>query len=239
MIYVAICDDEAQAVAAHRQATEAVMREKGAAAAITTYTSSDMLLADICDDGAYFDLILLDIEMPGLDGMALAEQIAPVLPQVRIIFITSHREYAIDAFALNIFRYVPKEELATRLPQAIGDALALMRLEEGQSYTIQTASRLEKLPLKDILYIAREGKNVCFITKGGATLERTSLAQVMETIDDPAFVPIDRGIIVNLLHVMQVKDGFVVLSGGIRLPIARSHLKTVKAQVAAYWGAIL
>ena len=202
---------------------------------IVCFSDGESLLADLGDK----DILFLDIEMPGLDGMALVEKVAPRLPQVRVIFITSHREYAIDAYALNIFRYVPKDELEKRLPQAILDAAKLVALEDGKSYTIQTAHRLEKLPLREILYIAREGKNVCFLTAQGAHLERTSLGAVAEKLDDPAFVYIDRGMIVNLVHVLAVKEGFAELDNGQRLPISRGHLAEVKAQLAAYWGALL
>ena len=71
MIQLAICDDEPQTVALHRRLAEEALQAIGAAAAVTTYTSSENLLADICDDGYFYDLILLDIEMPGVDGMAL------------------------------------------------------------------------------------------------------------------------------------------------------------------------
>lgn len=239
MIRLAICDDDAQAVAAHRTLAEQALSGAGYGVMVETYTKSESLLADICEDGRAFDLILLDIEMPGLDGMALVAKIAPYLPQVRVIFITSHREYAIDAYALNIFRYVPKDELAERLPQAVIDAAKLITLEDGKSYTIQNAHRLEKLALRDIFYIAREGKNVCFFTTQGEALERTSLAAVLEQLNDPAFVMIDRGMIVNLVHVLAVKDGFAVLDNGVQLPISRGHLAEVKAQLAAYWGALL
>ena len=111
MIRLAICDDDAQAVDAHRALAERALARGGYTVTMEVYTKSESLLADICEDGRVYDLILLDIEMPGLDGMALARRIAPLLPQVRVIFITSHREYAIDAYALNIFRYVPKDEL--------------------------------------------------------------------------------------------------------------------------------
>ena len=77
---------------------------------------------------------------------------------MKIIFITSHVEYAIDAFELSIFRYVPKNDIARRLPGAICDAIRLIELEEGQFYTIQTNSRLEKIPYKEILFLSRDGK---------------------------------------------------------------------------------
>lgn len=87
--------------------------------------------------------------------------------------------------------------------------------------------------------MAREGKNVCFITTQGVSLERTSLQQVMERLDAEEFIYIDRGMIVNLIHVMQVKDGFAVLGNGTRLPISRSHLQDVKRTLNTYWGSKL
>ena len=106
------------------------------------------------DDGFFYDLILLDIEMPGISGMEIPQQLKGFLPNVRIIFVTSHTEYAIDAFELSIFRYVPKNNLEVKLAAAVNDAAKLIELEAGQEYTIQTASRMEKIPYKDIFYIA-------------------------------------------------------------------------------------
>lgn len=146
MLHIAICDDDPAAVQTHREITEQSLRQCQCAGEISIYTHSDNLLYDITQDHFFFDLILLDIEMPGCTGMEMAEQIRPHLPQGKIIFITSHVEYAIDAFALSIFRYVPKAELAQRLPAALRDAIALITLEDGKTYTIQTSSRLENSP---------------------------------------------------------------------------------------------
>ena len=183
-----------------------------------------------------FDLILLDIEMPGSTGMEIAEKIKPYLPQVKIIFITSHIEYAIDAFELSIFRYVPKDDTARRLPAAITDAVKLIVLEEGKTYTIQTNSRLEKIPCRDILYIERDGKNAAITTSGGCSKVRKSLQQVYEELGTEEFIFIDRGIIVNLIHVMQIRNGMAVLKNGTSLPVSRSHLQDVKEQICRYWG---
>ena len=143
MLRIAVCDDDKEAVVRHKSIAEQCLRECGCAGETLSYTASENLLYDITEDHFFFDLILLDIEMPGSSGMELAEKIRPCLPDVKIIFITSHIEYAIDAFELSVFRYVPKAEIEKRLAAAVRDAVKLIMLEEGKTYTIRTSSRLE------------------------------------------------------------------------------------------------
>ncbi len=236
MLQIAICDDEQDTVQENKKTAEECLCQCKTAGKILTYTTSANLLWDITEDHFFFDLILLDIEMPGISGMEIAEKIRPFLPDVKIIFITSHIEYAIDAFELSVFRYVPKQDMDRRLPSAIKDAVRLIALEEGKVYTIQTSSRLEKIPYKEILYIEREGKNARIITLKGESRVRKSLQQVYEELGAEEFIFIDRGCIVNLIHIMQIRDSTAVLNDGTALPISRSHLQDVKGQINAYWG---
>ena len=111
MVRIAICDDEKEAVTRHAELVRNTLRECGIGFEIETYTRSDNLFYDITDDHFFFDLLLLDIEMPDFSGMELCNKIKPFLPNIKVIFVTSHIEYAIDAFELAIFRYVPKMDL--------------------------------------------------------------------------------------------------------------------------------
>lgn len=236
MLRIAICDDEQDAVALHEKIVCQCLRETGIGGKISTYVRSSNLLCDIMDDNFFFDLILLDIEMPESSGMEMAQKIRPFLPDVRIIFITSHMEYAIDAFELSVFRYVPKDDLEKRLPNAIRDAVKLITLEEGKVYSIRTNSRYEKIPYKDIFYIHREGKNAVITAVDGDYKVRKSLQQVFEELSAEEFIYIDRGCIVNMIYIMQVRDGMAVLKNGMSLPVSRSHLQEVKRQINTYWG---
>lgn len=239
MLHIAICDDDSSTVAEHKKITETCLSQMGSPGETVSYTSSENLLYDITEDGFFFDLILLDIEMPGNTGMEIARKIKPYLPNVKIIFITSHIEYAIDAFELSIFRYVPKNDIDKRLFSAIQDAVKLIQLEDGKAYTIQTNSRLEKIPYKEIFYIEREGKNASISAAAGVSKVRKSLQQVYAELNAEEFIYIDRGCIVNMIHIMQIKDGMAVLKNGVSLPISRTHLQKVKAQINNYWGTLI
>ena len=237
VIKIAICDDEEKAVALHERIVKSCLQSQGIGYEITTYTQSRNLLYDITDDGFFYDLILLDIEMPGISGMEIPQQLKGFLPNVKIIFVTSHTEYAIDAFELSIFRYVPKNNLEVKLAAAVTDAAKLIGLEAGQEYTIQTASRMEKIPYKDIFYIQRDGKNASIISSVGIAKVRKSLQQVFDELNTPEFIFVDRGCIVNIIQIMKISDGMVVLKNGEQLPISRSHLQEVKQKINQFWGA--
>ena len=238
LIRIAICDDEKEAVTQHEDIVKNNLQSCGIGYRITTYTRSENLLCDITDDRFFYDLILLDIEMPGMTGMELSERIKPYLPNVKIIFITSHIEYAIDAFELSIFRYVPKSDLYNRLTSAVVDAAKLIEVEACGEYIIQSAGHMEKIPYKDIFYIQRDsGKNSMICSRSGISKVRKSLQQIFEELQTPEFIFIDRGCIVNIIQIMKISSNMAYLKNGETLPISQSHLQMVKRQINRFWGA--
>ena len=145
-------------------------------------------------------------------------------------------EYAIEAFELSIFRYVPKRDLEGKLTRAVIDAAKLIELESGMEYVIETRNRLEKIPYQDICYIVRDGKNASIVSGMGISKVRKSLQQVYEELGTPEFIYIDRGYIVNIIQIMKIQDGMVLMKNGESLPISRSHLQEVKQKINKFWG---
>ncbi|MDU3240677.1 MAG: LytTR family DNA-binding domain-containing protein [Clostridiales bacterium] len=236
LIRIAICDDEPDSILRNKEILQACTGRMKCIADMITYTNGEMLLSDILEDDFFYDLILLDIEMPNISGMEIVQSIKPRLPNVRVIFITSHIKYAIDSFELSIFRYVPKDDLEKRLTYAVSDALKLIMLENHKNYLVVTANRMEKVSFQDILYIQRDGKNSAITTFHGVIKVRKSLQNVLEELDAEEFIFIERGCIVNLIQVTQIKNSMIYLKNQIELPISRSHLQGVKVALNSYWG---
>lgn len=238
MIKIAICDDEEILLEKNRTIVQEYITKNRIVAEIETYTSGDFMLGDI-EDGMQYDLLLLDIKMPHKSGMEIANVVKAFLPECLVIFVTSYLKYTIDSFTLSIFRYIPKQELEPRLNQALKDAFNTIMIENEDVYIIMMQTKLIKIPLKEVLYIQKNGKNSIFVMRNKEIKVRKTLAEVYDEIHKKEFVYIDRGCIVNIIHIMQVKNSEVELKGNILLPISRSHLQQIKDVVNSYWGEII
>lgn len=234
MIRLAICDDEI----AFTEQIKGIIRKHCEKAEVVEetacYTDSAMLLYYI-EEGKEFDLFLLDIEMPGLTGMKLAKEIRRYLPQALILFVTSYTQYAIKAFELSVFRYIPKSELEVCLPLALEDAFALLEMKDRDCYLIESPRKMTKILMDDILYISKEQKYSVLVLKEGRISVRKSLQQVQKELDRPEFLMIERGYVVNLYHVMKLEQNQVFLRGGEVLPVGSSHQKVVREAVSEFW----
>ena len=236
IINIAICDDDQIFLQNNQGVLDTVIKKLRIATEIYTYINSSNLLADIIDDNKHFDLILLDIEMPIVTGIEIANAIKPHLPNVKIIFITSHMDYVLDAFELSIYRYVPKTDETERLSKAIYDALNFVILENDKYYQIKSGGTIRKIKLKDVYYIKREGKNSAITFNDRIEKVRKPLKEVFDDIAMPEFLYIDRGVIVNIIHVMKIEDGYAFMKSGEKLDISRSHMSEVKQHITKYWG---
>jgi two-component system, LytTR family, response regulator AlgR len=117
------------------------------------------------------DVVLLDIHMPGADGMQLARELRSVRPELGIIFVTAHAEHAVAAFDLEVLDYLTKPVRLERLEKALTKALQKKELlvlpsiglEPNlmhETIIIQDRGRTERVPLADVLYFKAELKYI-------------------------------------------------------------------------------
>lgn len=234
MIRIAVCDDEPKFAEQVRGLVQRECGRQGAAAEIAVYTDSGMLYYDI-QEKKYFDMLFLDIEMPDLNGMELAGRLKEHLPHALVSFITSHTKYAVKAFELSVFRYIPKTELETCLPLAVSDGLRLLSWKDRECYVVETARKVVKIPVGDIFYIYKDKKYSVLVLENEEVPVRKPLGQIMEELNREEFLLIERGYIVNLFHVKSMEDGEVFLQNGEALPVSRSREKEVKMIIGNFF----
>ena len=96
---------------------------------------------------------------------------------------------------------------------------------------------MEKIPYRQILYIYRQGKNAVFYLKDGKeTRVRKSLSQVFQELNSEDFFYVDRGDIVNLAYVMNIRNSMIELKDGSRLLVSQGKLEEVKERLGKFWG---
>ena len=240
MIRLAVCDDE-QAVLDRVERFLAVYQEKAERCfSVLTFRSPSALLANIAD-GDDYDVYLLDIEMPELDGLTLAKAIREKQEHAVLIFLTSHNSIVITAesIKLEITRYVNKLTMEKDLPEALDVAMRKAE-EQATRYLLVTHYHdVIRVPHQDILYAHRSKRLTELVLKdSSAVSDGRALAVVYQALDDQRFVYIEQGCFVNLDYVTRVKGSEVFLNNGEKLAISRNYLPKVKATIFQLWGGV-
>lgn len=155
---------------------------------------------------ASVDVVLLDIRMPGADGLQLARELRKIRPELSVIFVTAHAEHAVDAFDLDVTDYLTKPVRAERLQKALQKALLkkeqLTQISSrpvndlAQKFIIiQDRGRTERVPLPDVLYFKAELKYVTVRTAQRSYILDGSLTE-LEAQFAPDFLRIHRNTLV-------------------------------------------
>ncbi len=235
MLRVAICDDE-KILMEIEEIAGRFFRLNCIDSKITTYQSSENLQYDL-QDGIVYDLFLLDIEMPEIHGMELAKEICERMPSAKIIFITSHPEYAITAYEYSVFRYIQKTLLHEKLFLALEDYYRLYALEKNEYYMIEIKNYLEKIPYRSIFYVLKEGKYSVLYLEGERTVSvRKPLKQVFEELGQEYFYFADRGCIINLANVVGMDTGKILFPEQQNVTINKTNWIEFKENLLSFWG---
>lgn len=204
---------------------------------IDVFQKHRLLLYEL-GEGTYYDLFLLDIEMKSdkLDGLMIAEKIREINPNALIIFVTSHLKYTINAFKVKAFRYVPKDEMEGKLPEALEESYQEIENRKGAFYSIETITKYMKLYYPNIYYIHKIGKYSIIVSSLGEYKVRKSLAVVYKELESLEFIFVERGFIVNVTHIDRMEDEKIFLDNGEVLKVSRLQVHFVKEKIAEYWS---
>lgn len=179
-----------------------------------------------------FDLVFLDIEMPGIDGITLAKRLRAISENVHIVFLTSHIEYALEGYEVNALRYLVKPVDMNKLNEVLkyvqdkkNNSRQIMIREDGEDIVID---------ISDIIYMESMDKNVRIVTSKREYVTRYNISDYEEELKNSGFLRIHRGYLISLSKVKKIVKNDVVMDGDISLPVSRSNLKALKDALYAY-----
>ncbi len=195
-----------------------------------------------------FDLVLLDIHMPGADGVTLARSIAALPSAPAVVFVTAHAEHAVQAFELNAVDYLTKPVRLHRLQQALQKVERLAPVKHAvepdlnlQTLIIQDRGRTERVPLGEVLYLKAELKYITVRTAARSYVLDGSLGE-LEDKYALHFLRIHRNALVSRRAVRALEkhfdpeegEGWAVRLNGINelLTVSRRQLSAVREAIA-------
>ncbi len=179
------------------------------------------------------DLIFLDINMPEISGLAFAKSIPK---NVKIIFTTAYREYAIEGFDLQAVDYLLKPISFERLYQAIHKFFNETRLkkiapipvlEEQQNFMFVRADRkMVKVNFNEIKYIESTGDYIKIVLENGSVVTRETIGNIEAKLPTRNFLRTHRSYIISLAHVVSFTNEHIELKNK-SIPISRSYKSSV------------
>jgi two-component system response regulator AlgR len=195
-----------------------------------------------------FDVALIDIHMPGADGLTLARTLRTLAQPPAVVFVTAHAEHAVQAFELEALDYLTKPVRLERLQAALHKVARLMNTAAGREpalpeevLIIQERGRTERLPLSEVLYLKAELKYITVRTQARSYILEASLSE-LEARYPGRFVRIHRNALIARSAVRalvkhddaQEGEGWAVRLDGVDelLVVSRRQLAAVRELVA-------
>ena len=187
---------------------------------------------------AHVDLLFLDIEMPHMSGLELTRSLPD--KSTIIIFTTSKKEYALEAFELNVADYLLKPVNTARFLQAVARAREIfdakkevIQLKSDEFIFIRDSSITRRLRFDEILYAEAMGDYVKFYTSAKTYAIHGTLKSAEEKLPSSNFIRVHRSFIIALDKIDTLQDGGIVINGQF-IPVADAYRKSLNSRVNVF-----
>ena len=221
---IAVCDDDAPQAEALKALVSDWAQQTHAACAVDIFPSAEALqFADA--SGSVYDVLLLDVEMSGMNGIALARQLRACGSRAEIIFVTSHFEYVGEGYEVDALHDLVKPVAAEKLFSALSRAAA--RLAETPPFVlIACEGETIRLFESDILFVESFLHDIVIHTRSQEYRIRENISAFAEQLSAD-FFRVHRSYLVNLKTIVRIGRASVTLTSGVELPLARGKYDAV------------
>ena len=224
MLRIAICDDQPDQIQSIRRSSETYFQNKHDTVSYETFDKS-FSFVDAIEQGAVFDIVLLDVCMPGILGTEVARELRKYNRATEIIFLTTSDEFAMDAFAVKATDYLLKPFTQSQFNKAMDRAISFIRQRNSAKIVLRLVGGgicIEEIA--QILYFESNGHILQVHLADGTVLEtRKSGQEIKDELDKIAsgqFASPNKGYLVNLAAVHIIKADYVEIAGQ-KLPLGK------------------
>lgn len=229
-----VCDDQESQRLLMKDYLKKFIKKQGLDIEVRMADSAEILLKYL-EKRPEVQLFIMDVEMPGMDGMSCAEMIRNTYKETPIVFVTGYRDFAYDAFRVHAMDYILKpitydqlEKMLLKAIEKIDENAEMVSKKfvfdaKGMSYTI---------PYGDIFYFEKYLRKFKIVYKGGVEEFYMSYKELGEVLDFTAFTQCHQSYVVNNSKVVAYKNQEISLMGVKEtIPVSKAFVKPVKEMI--------
>lgn len=238
MINVAICDDDI-AITGYIESMLRNIAKKNAIPIETEVFGEGEHLVKEVENGNYFDIIFLDIEMGCDNGITVARKIRETDKNVLINYVTSHESYMRESFSVRPFRFLVKPVEEEQMIDCF--KAAFEEISNADSYFRYSYQRLNcKIPIRDILYFESRKRKVYIVTEKETFEFYGKLNEIEECLraSKGIFFRIHQSFLINYKYIKGLTYDFAIMDNGKRLSISEDRRKLISEQYCAMEDAL-
>lgn len=241
MISIAIIEDKLQA----SDLLKLYLKQYIKSGAVPKEVDFSELTVEVFDSGSSFftafrrqcfDIIFLDIGLPDIDGMRIAEEIRKTDTKATLIFVTDMAQYAVKGYKVDALDYMVKPINYHSFSRVMERVVSRLERRGYDSVTVKMKDFVGRLALADIVYIEVVNHKLIYHLKNETVTGYGQLKEIGEILDKAGFIQISRYYLVNFHHVKSMKD-FVLDLGITKLPVSARRRREVLLKVAEFFEA--
>ena len=235
MIKIAFCDDDMEVLHQMNELLDRYRVERNEDITYAAYQSPFELLTEI-EKGISPDILFLDVVMPGQNGMDVAKEIRQYDTNMKIIFLTSSPEFAVESYSVGAYFYQLKpiwEESFFRLMDSV---LAECEKKKKNSLILRSKDGITRIDLQQLEYCEVLGRKLLFHLENGAVLESAG------SLDDLAgqlmqysnFFRPHRSFLVNMEYIQNISSRSIKMVNDAEIPIPHGKCSEIKNTYMEY-----
>lgn len=239
MLRIAICDDDSsQLLKAETLLKDYLRQHPALSGQISLFESGEALLY-AAEEHKGFDIYILDILMPDLNGIQTALKLRELDEGGEIIYLTISNDYAADSYNTRAFFYLLKPVDKGKLFSVLDAAVDKLRRRRTESVMVNTHDGTRRILLEQILYVERAERRMCYHCTGETVrsqiLRNSFRDAAAELLADPRFFLCGASFVLNLQHIIEVAGQTVLLDTGIQVNLPRKAALPLKSAWGTYW----
>lgn len=227
-MHILVCDDNAAFAEKIAGYVQDYFEARGALVQTAVCTSGEQALQ--VPELELYQLAFLDVDMPGLNGIALGRELKKRTPEVKLVYISAYLEFAPEGYTVSAYRYLLKKDIVRLLPACLDNLMPVLT-DQRKTLTVHHNRTTDEIPLDQIYYLESDRRQINLygdIAHKPVCVFYGKITELPEMLFQNGFLQVNRSDVVNMQYVRSICNYKVVMKNGVELSTSRSGYASIR-----------